>query len=250
MQAYSPAFARVYNLKWPRFAHSIAPYLLDFYGNFPTRQRQLPILDLCCGTGQLATHFLEKGYSVVGIDLSEPMLAYARENNQQFLQTGQVSFIQADASDFTLPQQFGLVVSTYDALNHLASEADLYKCFDCVSKVNSDAFVFDLNTRTGLAHWNNISVEEFDDIVLITRGLFDPSNPRAWTNISGFILESDGKYSRFSESVFSLVLEMEKVRQALLSAGWRQVHFAKIQDINTPLSDPEKEPRVFVVARK
>jgi hypothetical protein len=42
---------------------------------------------------------------------------------------------------------------------------------------------------------------------------------------------------------------MEMVRQALLDAGWRNVYFARIQDLNTPLLEPEKEGRVFVVAR-
>jgi SAM-dependent methyltransferase len=44
---------------------------------FPTPGR---LLDLGCGTGRLCVHFAAKGYDCVGVDLSDEMLARAREN--------------------------------------------------------------------------------------------------------------------------------------------------------------------------
>ena len=44
---------------------------------FPTPGR---LLDLGCGTGRLCRHFAAKGYECVGVDLSDEMLARAREN--------------------------------------------------------------------------------------------------------------------------------------------------------------------------
>lgn len=44
---------------------------------FPTPGR---LLDLGCGTGRLCLHFAAKGYTCVGVDLSEPMLVQARAN--------------------------------------------------------------------------------------------------------------------------------------------------------------------------
>jgi ubiquinone/menaquinone biosynthesis C-methylase UbiE len=38
------------------------------------------LVDLGCGTGRLCLHFAAKGYDCVGVDLSEEMLAKAREN--------------------------------------------------------------------------------------------------------------------------------------------------------------------------
>ncbi len=37
------------------------------------------LLDLGCGTGRLCRHFAAKGYECVGVDLSDEMLAKARE---------------------------------------------------------------------------------------------------------------------------------------------------------------------------
>lgn len=47
---------------------------------FPTPGR---LLDVGCGTGRLCVHFARKGYECVGVDLSEAMLARARENAAQ-----------------------------------------------------------------------------------------------------------------------------------------------------------------------
>lgn len=38
------------------------------------------LIDLGCGTGRLAIHFARKGFDCIGVDLSEEMLARARQN--------------------------------------------------------------------------------------------------------------------------------------------------------------------------
>jgi 2-polyprenyl-3-methyl-5-hydroxy-6-metoxy-1,4-benzoquinol methylase len=125
MQAYSQGFARVYNTRWSGFARQVAPLILDFYASTALGQANKSVLDLGCGTSQLAVHFLEQGYRVVGLELSEPMLAWACENTRSHLASGQARFIQEDASHFTLGERFGLVVSTFDTLNHLENESAL-----------------------------------------------------------------------------------------------------------------------------
>jgi len=249
MQAYGEVFARVYDAKWSGFAKQVAPLILDFYAATATGREDKSVLDLCCGTGHLALYFLERGYRVVGIDLSEHMLYLAEENARRYIESGQAKFVRCDASDFALEERFGLVVSTYDSLNHLENEESLRRCFQCVRTVSKGFFIFDLNTRSGLRRWNGIQVDESsDDALIINRGIYDGQGEKAWTRISGFFRMANGLYERFEETVFNTVFSMERVRQALLDAGWRNVHFARIQDLNTPLVEPEKEGRVFVVA--
>lgn len=251
MQAYSQNFARVYNLRWSGFARYIAPFIIDFYESTPIGQKHKTVLDLCCGAGHLATYFLEKGYRVVGLDLSEPMLHYARENARQYVDAGLAVFVQGDASNFQLDERFGLVVSTYDSLNHLENEQALYRCFQCVYAVSDGYFIFDLNTRKGLMRWNNIQIDESDeDVVIINRGIYDGQSDKAWMRISGFVRLPNGLYERFEEVVFNTAFKMERVRDALLSVGWKNVYFARIQDLKTALDEPEKEGRVFFVASK
>jgi SAM-dependent methyltransferase len=191
MQAYGPTFARVYNEKWVDFARHVAPLIRTFYESTPVGQQDRSLLDLCCGTGQLAQHFLEHGYRVTGIDLSEYMLTYARQNNAPYIERGQASFLQADAADFTLDEQFGLIVSTFDALNHLPDDGALCGCFASVYPLllPQGVFIFDLNTRTGLTRWNAINVRDMPDHMIVDRGIYDGQGNRAWVKITGFGLQ-------------------------------------------------------------
>ena len=251
MQAYNQTFARVYNIKWSGFAKHVAPLIHDFYTSTSISPKNKSVLGLCCGAGHLACHFLEKGYRLVGLDLSEYMLHYARENTRQYIESSQAKFIQGNASDFKLDEHFGLVVSTFDALNHLENEQALKRCFECVYKVSEGFFIFDLNTKKGLKRWNSIQVDENnEDALIITHGIYDGESDKAWTRITGFIQATDGLYERFEETAFNSVFEMERVKSALLDVGWKNVYFAQIQDLKTPIIEPEKEGRVFIVASK
>ncbi len=249
MQAYGTAFARVYNEHWTHFARDLAPRILDFYtrGGAPVENPSL--LDLCCGTGQLALFFLEHGYRVTGLDLSEGMLHYAADNARAYVETGQARFVQGDAAAFTLDDSFGLVVSTFDALNHLPNLDALGGCFRAVRAVirEDGRFIFDLNTRAGLKRWNYVNIQEGDDLFLTNRGIYDGGD-RALAHIAGFVRDEDGRYTRFDETVYNTVFDLAVVRELLLETGWHDAYFARSDALAVPLSQPEAEGRVFIVA--
>src|SRR5690349_11804396 len=65
------------------------------------------LIDLGCGTGRLCVHFARKGFDCVGVDLSDEMLAKAKENAAALLSpspprgeggktVGTVSFLSAN----------------------------------------------------------------------------------------------------------------------------------------------------------
>lgn len=63
-------------VNWPaRLAHEL-PFLLGQLEECGARR----VLDAACGSGQHAIALAERGYRVVGADLSAPMVARAREN--------------------------------------------------------------------------------------------------------------------------------------------------------------------------
>jgi SAM-dependent methyltransferase len=116
------AFAWIYNRYWgpysaQRFLSVLERRLLPL---LPPRAR---ILDLCCGTGQLAQALMQRGYLVTGIDSSEEMIRFARMNAPD------AEFLVEDARMFRLPAVYHAVISTYDSLNHIMSEAELAQVF-------------------------------------------------------------------------------------------------------------------------
>jgi len=190
---YGDHFAKVYNRWWGGFALNVAPKILSFYKETEIYKKNKVMVDLCCGTGQLAYEFLKEDFEVIGIDFSASMLHYAEEKAKEYIKRGKATFIQANAVSFGLDTKAGLVVSTFDALNHLESKQDLFGCFESVynTLVENGYFIFDINNRSGLKRWNSINLNDAEDLFLINRGVYDEEKNRAATRITGFIKEEN-----------------------------------------------------------
>ena len=109
------------------------------------------ILDLCCGTGQLAQALKKRGYQVTGLDGSREMLGFTRQNAPG------VRFICDDARAFTLPSSYHLAVSMFDSLNHVLKLEELTAVFSNVhaALLGGGLFMFDLVTEKGYqTNWN------------------------------------------------------------------------------------------------
>ena len=252
MPVYNEGFARIYNMRWLNFAQTMAPRIREFHEAQAMGDMDKSLLDVCCGTGQMAIYFLEHGYDVTGLDLSPAMLEYARENACAYVENGRARFVEGDAADFSFDAKFGLAVSTFDALNHLPDMDALRGCFRSVYAVLADGgwFIFDLNTRKGLQRWAGMSVQNGDDLVIITRGVVMDEEHRAYTQISGFLKLDNGLYERFEQTAYNTMFDMEEVRGSLLDVGFRSVHFADGNDLAAPIDKPEEARRVFFVAQR
>jgi hypothetical protein len=68
--------------------------------------------------------------------------------------------------------------------------------------------------------------------------------------VTGFVRNGEGLYERFEQTVYNTIFAMSDVKTLLLETGWRDAYFARRQDLQTPLTDPEQEGRVFIVAQK
>lgn len=116
-------------------------YISNFfcqYGNGGSK-----VLDLACGTGSFSKELVDRGYSVLGIDMSTDMLTVADNKC-----AGNANFIQCDMTDFQLNEKFDYCVCMLDSINHLKSINDVKKCFDSVYDCLNPGglFIFDVNT--------------------------------------------------------------------------------------------------------
>jgi len=233
------AFAPVYHRHWRRFSF-FAPQVLDALA-----LKDLPpgahVLDLCCGTGQLARHLVERGFRVTGLDGSSAMLAYARQIAPS------AAFIHADARDFTLETPADAVVSTSDSMNHIIDLDGLASAFSCVrrSLAPGGPFVFDLNTEEKyLRHWTGSFGIADEDQACIVEVEYDRASRIARFRATVFMR---GKGWERKDIVIDERCHSElEVRDALSAAGFRDVAFL---DWRRDL-DPNGEPaKLFVVGR-
>ncbi len=67
------------------------------------------VLDLCCGTGDLAisiTRLAENGVEVTGVDYSRPMLAIATKKAELLARGSRISFTYGDAAKLPFPDGY------------------------------------------------------------------------------------------------------------------------------------------------
>ena len=185
---YDP-FAWIYNKYW---GDDFTPRVFPILEQFVLRQLRngAHILDLCCGTGQLAGTLTALGYHVTGLDGSAEMLKFAHENAPD------AELVNADARTFRLPQQYDAVFSVFDSLNHVMSLEELTDVFRNVFTVlrGGGYFFFDLNMEAGYGlTWNdNFGIVE-DDHLCIVRTSYDPDEKVARFDTTIMLMEDGWK---------------------------------------------------------
>jgi ubiquinone/menaquinone biosynthesis C-methylase UbiE len=82
-----------------------------------------PLLDVGCGTGRIAFALARKDIAVIGIDTSGPMLerAQARAAREGIGPT-QIEWRQADVTELSLDERFGLAIFAYNGFMHLLEQ--------------------------------------------------------------------------------------------------------------------------------
>lgn len=98
------------------------------------------ILNLGCGTGKHDVLLHNKGYQVHGVDISEEMLAIARNKERPGLQ-----FSRANIQQLNLNQTFDVIVSLFHVMSYQTTNSELHQVFSGVNKHLDDngLFVFD-----------------------------------------------------------------------------------------------------------
>ena len=237
------AFARIYHQHWGLFAGKIYPIIDHLV------LRDLPpgcaVLDLCCGTGQLASKLSEEGYSTTGVDGSERMIAIARGNAPE------VEFFVGDARNISLDCSFSAVFSTFDSLNHLMSLDDLEEVFQRVHSLLEDGgyFEFDLNMEEAyLSRWGGTFAYVEDDHVCVVRTSKDEKEKTGRFDVTSF----EFKGADWVRKDFSLLQRW--YRKGDITGRLRKVGFGNLRtfDGNEPVAEgmPRYPGRMFFVARK
>jgi ubiquinone/menaquinone biosynthesis C-methylase UbiE len=86
------------------------------------------VIEIGCGTGNLANSFLKKGFSYTGLDVSEDMLNIAREKFPN------VTFLQGDMRQFTLDFKKDSCIITGRTISYLLSNEDVLKTFHSINR--------------------------------------------------------------------------------------------------------------------
>lgn len=182
---------------------------------FPDLREGRNVLDLCCGTGHLASRLTSRGYKVTGIDSSREMVRLARQK------VPGADFHNADAASFALDRQMDAAVCAFDSLNHLTDPASLESAFRNVHEAlrPGGCFVFDVNTGEAYGErWNRCACAVEPSHAFFLRGAFDAGTRIGITNIT--IFELSDAWRRSDLEVRQRPWEIPEVSTMLRQAGF------------------------------
>ena len=99
-----------------------------FYSQIIRKHKCKSVVEIGCGTGNLASRFTKLYVAYTGIDLSESMLAIARKNNPD------CKFIMADMRNFELTERSDACIITGRSISYMISNKDVYETFLSINK--------------------------------------------------------------------------------------------------------------------
>ncbi len=101
------------------------------------------VLELGSGTGRVTSRLIEAGYSVTGVDASEPMLGRAAERLAAY--GARYQPVCADVRTMRLPRRYKLAIAPFGMVAHLLSDDDRRAAFGRVFEQLEPGglFVFD-----------------------------------------------------------------------------------------------------------
>ncbi len=106
-------------------------FLEEVFRRYQNRKPK-KILDLGCGTGNHLTLLAQRGYEMVGIDASEPMIEIAKNKIQKMNLNARL--YNLDIRNFSLNQKFDAAICMFATVDYLIENRDLQKSFDNIRR--------------------------------------------------------------------------------------------------------------------
>ncbi len=115
-----------YDLQNKNFTEDIPFYLkqIEKFGQ--------PVLELACGTGRITIPIAERGIEITGLDISEPMLSYAKTKAEE--KGVDIEWVKADCRNFELSKKFNVILLPFNSICLLR---DISSIESCLSRVKA-----------------------------------------------------------------------------------------------------------------
>ncbi len=126
-----------------RIYHEMYQVIFDYRKQFRFFHKLLKkynckkILEIGCGTGNLASFFLKAHYDYTGLDLHKEMIDIANEVAPK------AKFEQGDMRNFELKQKFDAIIITGRSFTYMSTNQDIMKALETIHKhLKTDGILF------------------------------------------------------------------------------------------------------------
>ena len=260
MDAYRD-FARVYdkfmdNIPYTEWGERLDALIRKYGVSKPERdaeglldaERNL-VVDLGCGTGTLTEMMYQKGYDLVGVDVSDAMLNIAMEKKEQ--SGSEILYLQQDMRELELYGTVGTVYCVCDSLNYILEEEELAAVFSLVNNYlfPGGVFIFDFNTdyKYHEVIGDATIAENREDCSFIWENIYDPEEGINEYDLTLFVRQEDETFRKYTETHLQRGYSAEQMKRLAEQAG---LAVLEITDADTGQAVTDKSQRIYIVARE
>ncbi len=205
------------------------------------------VCDLACGTGSMTVRLAEKGYDMIGIDLSNSMLSKAREKSPK-----SILYLNQDMREFELYGTVDSIICLCDSINYITEDEDLLTVFKLVNNYldPKGLFIFDINTihkfKNILA--DNCFCETTETSAYTWENYYDDEEKinEFYTNF--FVEDKEsGLYHRFEEYHYERGYTIDEISSLIEKAGMKLLGVFDELTLTPPTKDSK---RIYFVAQE
>ncbi|MBZ5749317.1 class I SAM-dependent DNA methyltransferase [Metabacillus rhizolycopersici] len=208
------------------------------------------ILDVGCGTGEIAIRLANQQFHVTGVDLSEDMLAVAESKLEE--NKVQVLFLKQDMRDLTgFSEPFDVITICCDSLNYLESKEDILTTFRAAyhQLKNQGLLIFDVHSLYKIHHiFAGATFADQDEDVSFIWNSYLADEPNSVEHDMSFFVKQNELYKRYDELHYQRTFAIDEYKIWLEEASFEVVNICSDFDFDeNPTSTSE---RLFFIARK
>jgi len=118
--------ATVYEAMYQTFINYEEEYI--YYSDMLKKYKKKQVLEIGCGTGNLANYFQKNGFDYLGLDASEEMIQLGKTKAPN------CEFLLGDMRDFELDRQVQSIIITARTTSYLSTNKDINAAFATINK--------------------------------------------------------------------------------------------------------------------
>lgn len=170
------------------------------------------IADLACGTGTMCNLLSDRGYDMIGIDLSYDMLNVAQEKSHG----KNILYLNQDITEFELYGTVDAIICMLDGINHITDKKALESMFALVKNYLNPGgiFIFDINTQYKFENVlaSNIYTYDNENIFYAWENDYDDKTKLCDFYLTFFVKDQE-HYKRFDESYTERCYTDDEIRE-------------------------------------
>lgn len=206
------------------------------------------VLDCACGTGNITVRLFDRGYSVIGSDLSEDMLFVAQTKARRLGMN--IPFVCQDIRNISMHRPLDVINCSCDGVNYLLGDKDIKDFFSSANKAlkPNGLLLLDISTEYKLESilGDRFMGEDQEDYSYLWQNSFDKQLRLLIMDLTFFVREGNS-FKRFREQHVQYAHRQSDILDELGKCGF--IVEAAFDAFKTERTNKESQ-RIQFVARK